>query len=130
MNIGEISKAIQEYEEAMACNCEHEEKSCSFKYLRIGDQYYKRDASCYDFDEYCGECGIANRQGNVHHGNCSIELCPACGGQFYLDSNHGDLEAEMLTELPYGAVLAAAKFDRRHMWMALREPTVVDTKSG
>jgi hypothetical protein len=50
--------------------------------------------------------------------------------QFYLDANHGDLEAEMLMELPYGAVLAAAKFDRRHMWMALGEPTSVDAKSG
>lgn len=57
-------------------------QSCAITKIEIGGKVYQRDATHYDVNETCHDCGIVNRVGNVHHGGCDVEICPKCGEQF------------------------------------------------
>ena len=61
-------------------------ESCAldFRCIKIKGEIFPRDTCgkhSYDYNEYCHDCGILNRVGNLHHFGCDIERCPACGGQ-------------------------------------------------
>ncbi|MFA6089590.1 MAG: hypothetical protein WC755_07030 [Candidatus Woesearchaeota archaeon] len=56
-------------------------KSCTVPFIKIGKKWYKRDMKYFDFNKRCHDCGIQNKEGNVHHALCDIERCPKCGGQ-------------------------------------------------
>lgn len=51
------------------------------KHITIDGKIYKRDTSYYDVNEYCHDCGIPNKRGNVHMLGCDIEMCPKCKWQ-------------------------------------------------
>ena len=66
--------------------CEQEMRlsnSCTANAIILGTQgdFYERDASYYDDNDRCHDCGIINRKGNFHHLGCDIERCPKCGHQ-------------------------------------------------
>lgn len=63
--------------------------TCPYTYVKIDDQFYKRDiGNCHDDMDYdykdipCHDCGVV--YGNVHHISCDMERCPIpdCGDQF------------------------------------------------
>ncbi len=56
-------------------------KSCTFRHIMIGGEVYPRDTSYYDVNLRCHDCGIENGSEHVHHFECDMERCPACGGQ-------------------------------------------------
>ena len=58
-----------------------ETSSCSRAFILIDEVVYKRSTSYYDVGERCHDCNIVNGRGNVHHGGCDVERCPACGEQ-------------------------------------------------
>ena len=45
------------------------------------NEFGKRDTSYFDVNDRCHDCGIVNKEGNLHHGGCDIERCNKCGGQ-------------------------------------------------
>jgi predicted Zn-ribbon and HTH transcriptional regulator len=55
--------------------------SCNYGCIKIGDKWYKRDTQYFDINERCHDCGIENKNGNIHHWGCDIERCPKCKGQ-------------------------------------------------
>lgn len=67
------------------CNiCSQEMKiadSCTFNGIRINGRIYLRDAAYFDKSVRCHDCGIVNKDGNVHHYGCDMERCPRCGNQ-------------------------------------------------
>ena len=54
---------------------------CNFLWIKIGDIWYDRDTKYYDDNEKCHDCGIENKEGNIHHFGCDIERCPKCSEQ-------------------------------------------------
>ena len=63
---------LQEMVGAESCNCDT---------LVVDGVFYKRDTKYYDDNERCHDCGIVNKEGNLHHFGCDIEQCPICGNQ-------------------------------------------------
>lgn len=55
--------------------------TCTLKELKINGKTYQRDTEYFDKNERCHDCGIENKQGNIHHLGCDMERCPMCGGQ-------------------------------------------------
>lgn len=49
--------------------------------ILIDGRFYLRDTSCYDINTYCHDCGILNKEGNIHHFGCDVERCPKCRKQ-------------------------------------------------
>lgn len=77
--------------------------TCTLKFLMGEDgTYWERDASYYDVNGRCHDCGIENKQGNVHHCGCDIERCPKCGGQLLSCDCWGE-KFWLVEELPAGA---------------------------
>jgi len=83
--------------------CKHEmlfSQSCTVPYVKIGKKWYKRNTSYFDSSDlspeeikkelkelgdelfHCHDCGIENKEGNVHHFGCDVEKCPKCKDQF------------------------------------------------
>ena len=59
-----------------------ESKSCTYPYLRFSDgKIIKRNTSYFDLNEQCHDCGIENKEGNIHHLRCDVEECPRCKRQ-------------------------------------------------
>jgi len=60
-----------------------EAKSCDLKFskIKIDGEIYDRDTTYFDVNDRCHDCGIENKNGNLHHFGCDIERCPKCGGQ-------------------------------------------------
>jgi hypothetical protein len=64
--------------------------TCPYTYVRIDDQFYKRDTgNCHDdMEDYdyegipCHDCGVLYK--DMHHVSCDMERCPVpeCGNQF------------------------------------------------
>lgn len=52
-----------------------------FKYLEIDGKIYLRNTGYFDDGDRCGDCGIINAPGNIHHWGCDMERCPKCEGQ-------------------------------------------------
>ena len=96
---------------AFACECGDGTISCPYRYVKLDSEYYLRDTTYYDVNEYCHHCNILNAKGNTHHTGCDMEICPACGGQLAFDGEHGEIE--VLTTLPKGAKLTPAKYDSK-----------------
>jgi hypothetical protein len=55
--------------------------SCTFNRIIIDGESYKRNRSDYDLNERCHDCGIVNREENIHHYGCDMESCPSCNEQ-------------------------------------------------
>lgn len=76
--------------------------SCTHRYIQYGDEYFERNTTYFDKNDKCHDCGISNKEGNVHHMGCDMERCPRCEGQLigcgcaYLncDDSCGDWEAD------------------------------------
>ncbi len=58
-----------------------DKSGCIFPQIKIDGKTYKRDTTYFDFNEVCHDCGIENKEGNIHHFGCDMERCPKCGGQ-------------------------------------------------
>jgi len=56
-------------------------KTCSFKFIIIDEEKFKRNTTYYDYNTRCHDCGIINKKGNIHHFGCDVERCPKCDGQ-------------------------------------------------
>lgn len=56
-------------------------ESCSLSEVKVDGKWYKRDTSYYDYRERCHDCGIVNKEGNIHHFGCDTERCPKCDEQ-------------------------------------------------
>ena len=56
-------------------------KTCTFKHIIINGDTYDRNNIYFDGNRRCHDCGIENKNGNIHHFGCDIERCPACGKQ-------------------------------------------------
>lgn len=50
--------------------------------IRIKGRVYLRDTNHFDSSPNgrCHDCGIVNKQGNLHHFGCDVERCPLCQG--------------------------------------------------
>lgn len=56
-------------------------RSCTKKYIVINNKKYLRVTMHFDKNKYCHDCGILNKDGNIHHLGCDVECCPKCNGQ-------------------------------------------------
>ena len=59
----------------------HNSITCTFPYIQYGTEFYLRNTVYYDSNEHCHDCGILNKEGNIHHTGCDMERCPRCDGQ-------------------------------------------------
>lgn len=55
--------------------------SCLERTVELHGKIFNRDASYYDLNARCHDCGIVNISGNIHHAACDMERCPCCKGQ-------------------------------------------------
>lgn len=56
--------------------------TCTFPYLQFDDgKILKRNTTYFDNNDFCHDCGIENKKGNLHHYGCDMERCPRCKGQ-------------------------------------------------
>lgn len=55
--------------------------SCTFQGIMINGEIRLRNTEYFDKNQYCHDCGILNKTGNIHHFGCDMERCPKCGGQ-------------------------------------------------
>lgn len=73
-----MSKCIdcnQEQTIVESCDRDH------FSYIIRDGMVFKRDTTWFDALERCNDCGVVNKEGNLHHYGCDIERCPCCHGQ-------------------------------------------------
>ncbi|MEK6937604.1 MAG: hypothetical protein AABX04_01030 [Nanoarchaeota archaeon] len=69
------------------CNQEMDEaESCDkgkFSQVEIKGKLYLREVDHFMIPEMekCGDCGIIQQKGNLHHFGCDLERCPKCKGQ-------------------------------------------------
>lgn len=69
---------------AKCSDCNKEMKgsnSCDKPYLEIDGKKRKRDTKVRSKSANCHDCSIENKEGNIHHLLCDMEICPKCGGQ-------------------------------------------------
>lgn len=65
------------------CNQDMKEAAtCSKRFIFFADgTSISRDVATYDDNPKCGDCGIWNNPGMIHHYGCDVERCPRCKGQ-------------------------------------------------
>ncbi len=56
-------------------------KTCTHLYKQFGAEFFKRNTIYFDINKRCHDCGIMNKEGNIHHAGCDMERCPRCDGQ-------------------------------------------------
>lgn len=52
-----------------------------YKHIEIEGKIYQRNTTYFDNNEYCHDCGIENKRGNLHISCCDMERCPKCSRQ-------------------------------------------------
>ena len=55
--------------------------TCTLRYIQLGDEFFERNTVYFDVNKKCHDCGIINKDGNIHHYGCDMERCPRCEGQ-------------------------------------------------
>lgn len=69
---------------AVCSDCKQEMQeadSCNLKEIEISGKTYSRNTIYFDVNNRCHDCGIINKESNIHHLGCDIERCPKCDGQ-------------------------------------------------
>lgn len=101
------------------CNKEmNKVKSChGYPFIKFKGEYYERNTHLFDMNKKCHDCGIENKQGNLHHTGCDVEVCSICGFQaISCGCNYDSRNKIMLVKrLPKGVIslkAVASPFER------------------